>query len=397
MSIYASLFTYRPMPSRFPLEDFLSEALADLLNRLPRERHVAFVADVLLKGAAGAAWLSFMESKPDAGLEWTTQRGVKGGRNAGVVDMLLLVDGRERLVVENKVGAAVREYSATPYDEDAEQEVIVADANQLTTYGAWLARRCQGQEWPGALVLLTHRSEPPRDYGLAGYGVPHAAVCRWREVWRWARDLGAEAGDPAATSTVPQLASEFAAFLEKQRMGSDHMTQNDIAQAQVFVGAADRITSTFKAIEQRLQDTKAEIGSGNFREVSYQSAGATAWAWFYLRMPTNGKWYFSWGMRFPESSTIWNGVEPPLPSVPHAFVTLGTENTAVPVSILQGEALSNGWAVAGEHELIIARKLSDFPSEADALTAELADWVLASVTALQPTLSKLVRAALNSR
>lgn len=391
MSIYSRLFTYRPRPSRVPLEDFLSEALADLLNRLPRERHVAFVAEVLLKGAAGTAWLSFVAGKPDADLKWVTQRGVREGQNAGIVDLLLLVDGRERLVVETKVGAAVRGHAAAVDGDDDEPGIAVADASQLTTYGAWLARRCQGHGWPGALVLLTHRSEPPQGYGSAGYGVPHVGTCRWREVWRWARAAGADGS--AAPGTWAQLSIEFAAFLEAQRMSADYMTQDDIAQAQVFVATADRVQHTFNAVAERLYGIRWEIGSGRIRGASYDSVGAVAWTWFYLREPLNAKWYFAWGIRFPETSRFWNGAEPPLPSDPHAFVTLGTDNRPVPVAALDGGTLPDGWARAGDHELVIGRKLTDLPTDADMLAAEFANWVAASITALRPTLAKLVAAA----
>lgn len=393
MSIYSRLFTYRPRPKHTPLENFLTAALADLLNRLPRERRVSFIAEVLLKGAASAAWLSFIAGKPDACLEWVTQRGVREGPNAGVVDLLLLVDGRERLVVETKVGAAVRGHAAAADGDDDEQGVAVADASQLTTYGAWLAQRCQGHGWPGALVLLTHRSEPPRGYGPAGYGVPHVGTCRWREVWKWARAAGADGGSPVPGAWA-QLSTEFAAFLETQGMSAEYVTQDDIAQAEVFVTAADRMQHTFNAVAERLRGINGEIGSGSITPVSYESVGAVAWAWFYLREPSKGRWYFAWGIRFPKTSRFWTEAELPLPSVPHAFVTLGAERRPVPpLADLEGGTLPEGWAKAGAHELVIGRKLSDLPTDADMLAVELANWVAASITALRPTLAKLVAAA----
>lgn len=394
MSLYGRLFTYRPRPSRLPLEDFLSEALADLLNRLPRARHVTFVADVLLRGDAGAAWLSFMARKPDAQLEWTTQHTVREGPTPSRADMVLLVDGRERLVVESKVGAPIRGHTAAiGGDEDGGRDiVVVADPNQLTTYGAWLARRCHGHCWPGALVLLTHRSEPPRGYGPIGYGVPHVVTCRWRDVWKWARATGAEGSNPAQGAWAP-LAAELAAFLEAQRMSADYMKQNDVAQAQVFIAAADRIQHTFNAIEERLRGLKAELGSGSFKTLDYSAAGAVTWTWFYLRKPFDAKWYVAWGIRFPEASQWWTKAEPPLPPVTHAFVALGTDGRAVPVAALEGQSLQGGWAKAGDHELVVGRKLSDFPSDADLLAAELSRWVAASIETLKPTLAKLVAAA----
>ena len=44
---------------------------------------------------------------PSAPLRWHTQIRVRH-RQDGIVDLLLLVDGKEAIVIENKIGAVVR-------------------------------------------------------------------------------------------------------------------------------------------------------------------------------------------------------------------------------------------------------------------------------------------------
>lgn len=230
MSIYKRLFTYRPRPSRLPMEDFLSEALADLLNRLPPEAHSRFIADVLLSGAGRVAWLEIRERLPDARLTWVTQHRIDGGK--GIIDLLLLVEGKPAIVVENKVGAPVRHHANGDDGEEPDGPLPAPspDGNQLRTYGTWLAAQPRADGWPGALVLLTHSSGPPADYGSTGYGVPYAGTCRWRKVWSWAR--GAEPAldtDEEPSAMWVGLAHELAGFLEGMGMSADYMTRSDVA------------------------------------------------------------------------------------------------------------------------------------------------------------------------
>ncbi len=162
MSIYTNLFRYRPRATRLPQEDFLSEALADLLNRQSIATSSDFIADVLLQEAGGAAaWRDFMSSGSPT-LSWKTQHRVPGG----TLDLLLIVDRLPAIVVENKIAAAIGMHApAGTENQDRPDEVVEERRNQLHTYGGWLAGQVKPPGWPGALVLLTHLSPPPDDFG----------------------------------------------------------------------------------------------------------------------------------------------------------------------------------------------------------------------------------------
>jgi hypothetical protein len=191
MSIYANLFQYRPRENRNPREDFLSAALADVLNRLPPQKSIEFVSDVLLRDNSHRNnWLSFIDTLISTIIEptlyWATQVRVTSIINNkfnryGIIDMLLFVEGREAIIIENKIGASI---GYTKDEDDNERLdgnesmsssiVSVEESNQLQVYGHWLGRRCAESKWRGALVLLTHFTEPPVDFhGSNGkYGVP---------------------------------------------------------------------------------------------------------------------------------------------------------------------------------------------------------------------------------
>ena len=393
MSIYTRLFTRLPTLGRTPLEDFLTEALADLLNRMPPEDHSRFIADVLLSEAGRTAWLELRARLPGALLTWVTQLRVRGGK--GIIDLVLLVDGRPAIAVENKVGAPVGSHADDEQEADVALPALSPSGNQLRTYGTWLAAQPKADAWPGALVLLTHSSDPPADYGPLGYGVPHVVTCRWGRVWSWARS-----GNPVphqgdeTTAMWVILKRELAEFLEGKGMSADYMTRHDVAQAQVFMAAADRIAQTFAATEKVLQRLKDELGTGRFHHVTYNSKGALAWACFYLREPRGWNWSLCWGMRFPEGSQYWIEAEPPLPEVPHVFVCLAYEEDryAVPARAW-AENLPAGWQLGSATELVAARPLNDLPLAGEAFASEFGRWVAMSIDALKPALPLLVNAA----
>ncbi len=247
MSIYANLFTYRPRPSRKPLEDFLSEALADLLNRLTYDKHVAFVTDVLLEGEARRDRSSFMGGRHQAEFLWATQVGMRSGQGTVFMDLLLRIDDQEVLVVESKVHAGYQMHMLDGPPSVAEPDG--GQVNQMETYGKWLGERCrarvpaEGRAWPGALVLLTHRTDPPVGFEAGRYGVGHVGVCRWRQVQRWAGALPMRTCDAGrGDGSVPVLAAELAAFLREQGMGADLMTADGLSGAAMHVDRRGRLT-----------------------------------------------------------------------------------------------------------------------------------------------------------
>ncbi len=81
-SLYGRLFTYRERPHRSPLEDFLTEALADLLNRMPTSEMVEFVSKFFLPGddplasAARKAWQELVKTCSSEGWQWATRSSI---------------------------------------------------------------------------------------------------------------------------------------------------------------------------------------------------------------------------------------------------------------------------------------------------------------------------------
>ncbi len=398
MSIYSNLFRYRPRPKRNPFEDFLSEALVDLLNRLSFKQQVSFIADILLRDTdILSSWHSLSTNQPQALLRWETQRSINGG----IIDIILNVNGEPTIVVENKIGAMIRPHTINENTENERQDIEFepASGNQIRTYGKWLSLQRHDSPSLIALVLLTHFSKPPDDFGSEAYHVPNVAVCRWQAVWLWAHNLSLEPEfqQVAEGRVYINILREFADFLKEESMSSDFATPRDLAIAQVFCDSSSRITNTFKVIRQDLDLFKQSLNASTskiYRE-DFNSEGSVVWAWAYFKNPPKicDSWHIAWGIRFPGSdSEWWKNCEPPLPPVLFAFVTVISEERGptIPVVSLKSSDLPRGWSVdAKAGELIIANPLHAFRQDAEGMANDMAVWISTEAMKIIPVVNVL--------
>lgn len=398
MSIYTNLFNYRPRPSRKPLEDYLSAALADLLNRLSCVEHMAFITDVLLEGEASRAWSSLMEGRHPPKLRWTTHVSMSKGQGTVFMDMLLRVDDQEALVVESKVHAGYQTHASE--EPSLEAEPTNGEVNQMETYGRWLGERCRarlptnGQAWPGALVLLTHRTGPPAGFDAGRYGIGHVGVCRWRQVRRWAGALSTRAGSVAGQDDVARsLAAEFATFLDEQEMGADLMTVDGLSGAATHFAEAEKARQAVDAMQERLGQTLSQVRAGRVWRAAFSPRDGVVWAWSYLSEPRGAKLYFGWGIRYPELTRKWERHEPPLPSVPHLFLAFVDEGKDLLPAAWASITLPDGWVAVGPTQLIVGAPLSDFAQYGDSASERMGDWVAKHIQDFGTTLATLVQAA----
>ena len=128
MSLYSRLFWRAPSAIKETKEDFLSEALGDILTRLSQPEAQQFIENILLKNIRHRCWVAqFMLGLGSKQLVWETQyRIIAPNKNFDRrrPDLVLFADRCPMLVVEAKVDAAT--------DED-----------QLQAYGSWLAHEAR--------------------------------------------------------------------------------------------------------------------------------------------------------------------------------------------------------------------------------------------------------------
>lgn len=132
-SIYGRLYKYRESENRSKLENFLTEGLADLLQRdtaLSKD----FICEVLLKNRTNNS-----QASPDAlgqtlaraeCLEWRPQKSFEGMKGRPDISVFTNDDGKIPIIIlENKISAGFT-HSVSTDEEGTKQEY-----SQLEVYG----------------------------------------------------------------------------------------------------------------------------------------------------------------------------------------------------------------------------------------------------------------------
>lgn len=305
-SLYSRLLKQQSTDKRGNLENFLTEGLCDLLNRLTGQQQRELLAALL-----GAD--SLPPQGRDSAIRWETQQTVfipqYGNKRP---DLLGYLDGKPVFLVEVKIAAAFT-YGRTQEEEVNEP----VDVHQLQMYGQWLAEANPA----GRLVLLTWRSKAPDDFLHATSDPKYGVAARHCITWQQVHDqLARRQGFP--------LGKDYREFLQEVDVATDAPDRQDFALLELFMeGASTRIRNFMKTARTRLS-SEFPAGMKWGAEASYQSAGYVEepqnrliWAWGFLDRKTSD--YIYWGIYFPTDDEIpwgWKAAFPGIPRRPVIFV-----------------------------------------------------------------------------
>jgi hypothetical protein len=271
------------------LEDFLTEGLVALLNRLTKAQQRKFVIDLLLAERTESSDLRDFEQllKPATPL-WKSQHpvGLKGKR--GKPDIVLFdvskgkKDPHPLMVVESKINAAFTkrggaadekeiEAETPPDDEGLETGASGAALSQLEFYGHWL----KSIEPRGALVLLTYKREQEgflEKKNTKKFGVALRARGLWITLSEWISEENLMLSDPVVTFLRDQLKE----FLNNE--GISGMTKNDTAllnrylskRKEIDKDGTGRLDAAERALEEIMTDAAKNPKLGG-RESKYEN------------------------------------------------------------------------------------------------------------------------------
>ena len=221
-SLYGRLFTYRANDKQTPLENYLTEALCDLLNRLgdddPSKQH-AFLKNLKLFEADDSESLYFDTQVPIT---------IPTEEDNRIADFVGYINNVPVLVLEVKIGAEFTE-------------------GQLPAYGAWLAKKGRKD---AVLALLTYKTAAPEDFkNGVGYAVK-THVIHWRDVRQELRAL-----QGSVSSVYFTLAKEFVDFLDEQEITMEAPKKEDLNKLGEYLksGAATKWQNFMKRIRARLK------------------------------------------------------------------------------------------------------------------------------------------------
>ena len=414
-SLYSALFPYRPRVARSsetigekrgrePLEEFLTCALTDILNRLTQEEMRAVVRELLLDEKARASWETFVDQRT---LRWISEKRLLNSVSTdGRCDILLEDDEGPLLIIEAKIAAPISR-SRGSVTQDNGSNSRKAD-NQLAHYGNWLADRCRerkARKWRGALVLLTHFTVPPEDFvsgATETYGVPFRKICRWSQVFLWLNQLRERAFD-IRSQQGHFLANELAEFLKERGMNAEKITNRSLEVAGQLVcdAHAENIKNFFCAIQIELEETLKKVpGVKQLRKnIEYSEKGVIR-SWVKTKTQNRLEWTIEWGLCWPHSG--WgeelseDGISIPnevfwyvavfcekQEDVPHARKLLG-----------RSKELPNSWEIWGlENEfdcgVVTVCGVSEFSEQGN--VEDVAKWMCDEIEKIRPVIAELKR------
>ncbi len=366
--IYAGLFRYTARADFEPLENFLTESLGDLLERMTiadRRLLESFISDVLCGPEIPAPLAARIYG--DVKLTWRTQERIRCEGELGYLDLCLFADGELALIVENKVCADFTIHSAASNEMEIEGDNEAQTRSQLDFYKKHLDQ----QSKPTALVMLTHQTDPPSSFALGSgfYGVDTTvfeSVCRWSMVHRWFKEADSlhdiSYSTSAERATLKVLAQEFCTFLEEQQMNAIELKPEDLNPMQEFFSSdmPRKIHDLFLSLRTSIQSLP-DLGSryGFPAKITLRVKDGLIRDWFYC-FDKQLKWFINWGISSRNALTRFYGVEfdgRPL----SVFALIGSELQDIPLTQDQvTSAAKAGWSVYKTRRGLRLVKTSDF-------------------------------------
>ncbi|WP_158811605.1 type I restriction enzyme HsdR N-terminal domain-containing protein [Beijerinckia sp. L45] len=377
-SMFSRLYSYRERDSISPLENFLTEALAELFRRLPANLQVSF-ALALVPPADRRSFSQVFNREVAITLE--TQVSIPVSNASKRPDLVLYGNGRPLLIIEAKVGAGLQEHEIAG-DPNFTDSVRLTQ-HQLKTYADWIKRENDhAGDWPGAIAFLTAYTVPPADFAEGLYRGAISAVRTWRHIGDW---IFREVPIANKSTTYCAFAAELRQFLKERNLMTKYMSSRDLAAAALFAPAASNLEVTFAEVMKAVGRHAEKLKGARQIKTEFWSDGNIFWSWFHfaksVKRPTS-KPYVAVGICF-DVAEPWSADVAKLPRDEPFFFVACADDWAVetPARFLTG--IPNGWIEMDEDCLIaVARPVAQFAADPDVRVEELKTWAIRHIDEL---------------
>lgn len=335
-SIYSELFRYQPSQRHTPTENFLTQALADLLNRMigySREAHDRFIREVLLSETskpAEASLFGVMELIKGSNLEWVPQITASEPTLCRI-DLVLLCDRKPVVVVENKLGSGYTD-------------------NQLSNYCDWI-KQIGGAHH--AVVLLTRWTPPPDDFlddTNESYRNSFRAVCWWGGVYRWLMKEFPLHLSPGVSNSSHEcaffLAREFCQFLEEELNVNNSLSGDDFK-------CLEKSLRPLQVAQSLVKEIKLPNDVNNYfqepRIYKNERSSVFLGCAYQKNKKMEKDWWVGWGLILEKD--FWEGYFLDVDQ-PTAIIIIGAEagRTPLPIRHLSVEESSRNWQFVWDDE-----------------------------------------------
>jgi hypothetical protein len=371
MDIYSRLYKYRDRPSGSPLENFLTEALADIFNRLPMPIQTEFLIWMLPASCSSRLRDKCRDGKQ---IKAVTQFTFVAAGSMKRPDIIVYLDDELLILMEAKVNAALQEHMLEGREVGGDVSKIVFQ-NQLKTYSEWIGSQCTG-DWSGAVVFLTHGTRAPDGFendGREGNSVI-GVTWTWKDIGVW---LARNPDLNKSKTTHRALASDFNHFLERQGLMTNFMTSRDLAATALFMPAYRALDHTIMTVIRAVASKYPKSKGGNFGSGFTPNMNSYQ-AWYFVNNklnPAGTRFWIAIGICFPDQGAL--GSENPVgvpTQEPFFFIRFNDDNRRAKASKLFSK-IPEGWVEINEdYDVVIARAVSQFEADPDIRVQSLINW-----------------------
>lgn len=386
-TIYKRLFRAPPPDIKSWTEDFLTEALGDLLSHMPTVQQISFVEGLLLKNISDSEWkLQFIEGLAGKILYWETQHIISGsvlpnkGRVPGFYgkrpDVVLFADGRPVLVIEAKVDA--------PATED-----------QVERYGQWL--RCE-QLMPvtmtAVVLLLTKISRAPRLFKVGGdtccSNDQRMSVITWNDLYEWLSESSRV--EDQGLNNCRSLSTEFRNFLLEVEVAESQVTNSPansehIQATQNFFSVRGHLASVINSVGDEIckQLAKAHI-YGSPKAILLDERRNTYWSY----LPNTNGAYVGWGFYFPSQGDTWSNCRSCEVGSSYLFLCIESDQN-LSSRFRRISRLPEGWNIVKDETLIRLHLLTPQVSDEGDFSQVAVNWAATDMSEVWNTFEDLNR------
>lgn len=354
MDLYSRIFKYAPRSDQKAIENFLTECLCDLLERmtaLGRKCLERFIFELLVGSHSPSGFQNRLSSA--ASLRWETQKSIHYAGGRGCLDLCLLADGQVILVIENKVAAGFTYHRVSDDLDEPHDDLDDYNCSQLKFYEGYLAENSPG----AGLVLLTHFTAAPQTFLVENDDNKHGGtarifrrVCRWSDAYNWISQsqlLSKKGCDSnPRENLLGLLLSEFLQFLEGERMNLTETNNDDLELMQTFFvhNLPRKMRDLMASARNSVVALPAVANAGQYGKArAFQDKqNPLVWDWVYC-FEQNLKWFISWGLSGKDGLRAYK-IEFDSPLT--CFVLISTDGREIPASSAQLQSCKGiGWSV----------------------------------------------------
>ncbi len=380
-SLFSRLYTRGGGRGRSQLEDYLTEVLGTVFDRLDGRAKRSFLRAMMDRSASALFDKAF--DNLDSAVLATQVKLDKTGQGKRP-DMVVRLGGRDILVIEAKLGAAMMQHHDPDAPEGEGDEAVTR--SQLATYAKWIAGRNEGQSdgWPGAVILLTAWTPPPIGFPSKLATCVRESVRTWTGVAAWIVMYS------ATLDAVPRaLSGELLAFLKEKNLLDRHIDARDVAALTFYAASEEAFRHTTRSVLKAIVEAHPNLGSYRSTSVGVdQSIGAYV-GWIFLNQHFQSGGSRFWlglgicakpGAAFDEDSVRSIGGEP------FVMVYFGDDNVRQkPIDHVS--SLPDGWIeVTSRPALVATKPIREFAGDPESRGKEIQSWACEQVGALVPVM-----------